>query len=203
MNRNSYSMYIAAICPMVIATPGRLAAGIALSLELCLLMLAGTGFRQLVRRLGIGMLQELTMLSFIIFFTLLWRQLLILMSPELALELGFVMYFPALSTFAALFLFDAAEDGFLPELRGNMLPVLRFSAYTAGMSLIRDVCGYGTLTFIAAHGTAETVVIRAPVSVFIFLATVPGALIFAALSLIGYLAALKKMRMFSQMEAAH
>ncbi len=202
MNRKSYSMYIAAICPMVIATPGRFAAGIALSLELCLLMLAGTGFRQLVRRLGIGMLQEMTMLAFIVFFTLLWRQLLIFVSPELALQLGYVMYFPALSTFAVIFLFDAEQERFLPELRANMLPVLRFSAYTAAVCLIRDVCGYGTVTFIAAYGTAEKVLFRAPVSVFIFIASVPGALILAALSLIGYLAALKKMRMFSRMEAA-
>ncbi|MDE5897883.1 MAG: hypothetical protein K2H09_01260 [Treponemataceae bacterium] len=195
MTKNAVSFYMVATCVMVAAAPGRFACGFALAFSVCFLMLTGTLFRALLKKLRLEQMEFLLMASFIVFATMFVRQLLAIMMPEMALQLGFALYLPSVSTFTTLFLFERKERGVKSALKDIMRPTLVFSAYSLGCALIRDVLGYGTIT-LPAFGRMYEQVVADPerISMCSFLATVPGALTLCALLLAAYLAVERKMK---------
>ena len=139
-------------------------------------------FSKLIKILKIEKLYKITMLCSAVFFVMLIRQVTILISPEIALQMGFVMYFPAISLFANV-LYNEPDESLLREiLKNNMRPALIFSAYTASFALMRDILGFGTISFFTASGLSEKILFSTDkISILTFIATIPGAVIFTAL----------------------
>ena len=90
MTRRAISVYMAATCAMDIVAPGRFVCGIVFAVEICLLMLLGIHFKALIKKNSLRHLSQDLMLCFVVYFTLLYWQLLALLMPELALQLEFL-----------------------------------------------------------------------------------------------------------------
>ena len=83
MKRNLYFVFIAASFALLVSAPGRLAYGLPLIVEMNLLAISATAFNSMMRKINMGALQDILTLSFIVFMTILYRQILVLYSPVL------------------------------------------------------------------------------------------------------------------------
>ena len=193
MNKRAGYVYMATTCSMVVLAPGRFAIGLILVIQMCLLMFLGTLFRSLIRVLKMEKMSSTLMLSFMVFFTIFFRQLVILMMPDAALQLGFLFYLITVSTFITAFLFDDKTSSLSDELKVNMFQAMLFSVFGLLFSLFRDIVGYGTITIVSSKGIIEKVLFdKYDVSILSFVASIPGALIIASIILVFYTLFLNK-----------
>ena len=193
MTRKALSVYMSATCALMIVAPGRLVCGIILALEIIILMFAGTMLRALCRKIKINDISNTIILTGIIFLTILIKQILMIVMPVISLQLSFVLFIPAISTFTTVFLLDENEYKLKHELKINMVPATFFACYSIIFSLIRDILGFGTITIPCYKQQLEYVLFDPErVSAFTFFGTIPGALILSALFLAMYLTAEKR-----------
>lgn len=199
MKKNSIYVYIAASLAMIIPAPGRFACGIILVFELNFLMLLGTIVRFFIRRLNIDQMKYVLLISILVFLTMFMRQILVFCMPETALQLGFVMYLPTVSSFLIGYMFDDNEYMLKDELAVNMKHSLSYSLFALIFFLFRDIAGFGTIMFIAPSGICEKVLFNSDrITALSFLATIPGALVFAAVILIVYVFLMNKFRILEK-----
>lgn len=199
MNKRAGYVYMATTCSMVVLAPGRFAIGLILVIQMCLLMFLGTLFRSLIRVLKMEKMSSTLMLSFMVFFTIFFRQLVILMMPDAALQLGFLFYLITVSTFITAFLFDDKTSSLSDELKVNMFQAMLFSVFGLLFSLFRDIVGYGTITIVSSKGIIEKVLFdKYDVSILSFVASIPGALIIASIILVFYTLFLNKVKIIKK-----
>ena len=199
MNKRAGYVYMATTCSMVVLAPGRFAIGLILVIQMCLLMFLGTLFRSLIRVLKMEKMSSTLMLSFMVFFTIFFRQLVILMMPDAALQLGFLFYLITVSTFITAFLFDDKTSSLSDELKVNMFQAMLFSVFGLLFSLFRDIVGYGTITIVSSKGIFEKVLFdKYDVSILSFVASIPGALIIASIILVFYTLFLNKVKIIKK-----
>ena len=135
------------------------------------------------------------MCAFLVSFTVLFKQLLILSMPETALQLSFVLYLPSISSFTTVFLIKEKLPPLKTDLLGNFAPPFIFTVYMLVFVLIRDCIGYGTITLPAPGKMIEIVVFPEWYSAAgTFFATIPGALVLSALFLSLFLAMEEKFK---------
>lgn len=193
MTRKAVSIYMAATCAIVIVSPGRLVCGIAVAFELICIMLLGILFKTLLKKMNLEKIGQVSILCFVIFFAILYKQILIQAMPVLALQLSFVIFLPPISTFTTVFLLEEQEMTLKESLCKNMPVAFGFSVYILVVSLLRDVIGFGTITLPATGKPFEAVLFSADkISFGTFLATIPGSLVLNALLLSLYLCIEKK-----------
>ena len=180
MEKDVSFSYMLASFALLIPFPGRLAYGIILIILLNIQMLTVPFFRNLVEFLKLDDLLSVLTAVMLLCESIVFNQLLSLYSPLMALTLSFVIYLPAVSSFiiSHLYPLDPSIDR-LGELRNNMKYSLTFSVFAFIFFLIRDIIGYGTITF---PGRKELVCISLPaldegIHVGVFLASIPGAVL--------------------------
>ena len=174
MKKNLYFVFIAASFALLATAPGRLAYGLPLALELFLLSVSATAFNSLTRKFGLGDLQEILSLSFIIFMATLYKQILVLFSPVIALTLSFLVYIPAASAFLLAEVFSSPS----PSVSDNARLSAKAGAFSLLFFLFRDVLGYGTISLPVAGGIKELLLFNAYDTGFLsFFATIPGSLL--------------------------
>lgn len=193
MTRSAISLYMIATCSLVVVAPGRFAIGLLLAFELIFLLGFSTLFRKVLKKLKLGLLFAPALVIFLVFMTMLFRQLLFIWMPEVALQLGFVIYLPAISPFSTVFIFDEKEFSFKDEIQNAFKPAVNAACYTVIFSLIRDIVGYGTISFPGKNKIHEIVLFKSTnINAFSFLATIPGAIVMSAFFLSVYLAIERK-----------
>ena len=164
--------------------PGRFAYGLILAVELLALIFAATLLRDAIRKLELARIGNVLFMSLIVSFTMLFRQILAAVLPLAALTLGFAIYVPAVSAFVAGCVPSDETDGIQSILKRNMNAASLFSVFTLVFFLLRDIVGFGTITYIGAHGIAEKVLFDSErIAAASFFATIPGSLIVLALIL--------------------
>ena len=174
MKKNIYFIFIAASIAVLVSAPGRLAYGLPLAVEMVLLSASAAAFNSFAKKLNLGALQEILSLCFIIFMAALYKQLLTLFSPVIALALGFAIYIPAASAFLLGGIFSSPA----PSPLANARVSAKFSAFAILFFLLRDVLGYGTISFPAPGRIVEIFLFNAYDTAFLsFFATIPGALL--------------------------
>lgn len=185
MKKRSIYVLIATILTVLVPTPGRFVYGVALVIELNFIMLIGTLINSLVKKIKLEELNTLIILATIISTTILYRQILILICPEVMLTLGFMIYLIPISVFSFGYLFSNQNEPLAVRLKLNMVHILTFSVYVLLYFLLRDLAGYGTFTFFGkAHQIFEKVLISPDnLGFFSILASVPGALILSSILL--------------------
>lgn len=185
MKKRSIYVLIATILTVLVPTPGRFVYGAALVIELNFIMLIGTLINSLVKKIKLEELNTLIILTTIISTTILYRQILILICPEVMLTLGFMIYLIPISVFSFGYLFSNQNEPLAARLKLNMIHILTFSVYVLLYFLLRDLAGYGTFTFFGrAHQIYEKVLISPDnLGFFSILASVPGALILSSILL--------------------
>lgn len=180
MKKNLYFIFIAASFALLTAAPGRLAYGLPLILELNILMASTNAFHSFVKKFDMGTLSDILTVSFILFMTILFKQVLIFFSPVIALTLSFCIYIPALSVFLLASVFQAQN---VSESSGkNFETTFWFSVFALVFFILRDILGYGTISIPVPNGIKESYLFNSYDTAFLsFFATIPGALIILVL----------------------
>ena len=180
MHKRFVSIYFSASLACMIPFPGRFAYGLILAVELFVLVFGATLFRAAIEKLEFVHSGNLFFMVFVIFLTMLFRQILAALLPVAALSAGFALYVPAISAFTAGF-FSENESG-ESILKRNVLYTAIFCAFVLVFFLLRDLVGFGTITYITARGIAEKVLFDSERVAFAsFFATIPGVLLSLAL----------------------
>lgn len=199
MKKKSIYVFITASLALCIPAPGRFAVGIILVLEMNIMMLLCTSFRYLAEKLRIGQLSNLITLSMLIFLTMLFKQLLIFISPETMIQIGFVIFIPSVSSYFVGYIFGTKIKSLSEDLKSYMSHTLLYSLFALLFFLIRDIVGFGTFTYVTFSGIKEIVLFdEANSSALSFFATIPGALISVALILTLYIFAMRKINIVSR-----
>ena len=199
MKQKKSLMYIASFLALTIPSTGRFVYGITLVLELLLLETCGILLNSLVTKIKLGQIRTYFVTFFIIAITILYRQILVLTYTEIALTLGFLLYFPPVSVFLTHTLFTDFEEPLNIRLKNNILITLMFSLVILIFFLLRDIAGYGTFTFFGRnHRIYEKVIFPAnKIGIFTFFASIPGALVLTSLCIYLFLFLRNKMRIIS------
>ncbi len=199
MKQKKSLMYIASFLALTIPSTGRFVYGITLVLELLLLETCGILLNSLVTKIKLGQIRTYFVTFFIIAITILYRQILVLTYTEIALTLGFLLYFPPVSVFLIHTLFTDFEEPLNIRLKNNILITLMFSLVILIFFLLRDIAGYGTFTFFGRnHRIYEKVIFSAnKIGIFTFFASIPGALVLTSLCIYLFLFLRNKMRIIS------
>lgn len=194
MNRNTVFMYIAVSLVMLVPVPGRLYYGVPVIMVLNLLMVLTTLFSKFMDFFKFYVLKPICILLVLVGITIFARQLLILYSPMTALTMGFIIYMPAVAVLMLGRFFDNRGMQLKMALVGNMRESGFFSIYAFVFFLLRDIVGYGTISFPIPSGIFK---LELPTlsyfSPFTFWASIPGALVLSGL----LLAALSFIRKYS------
>ncbi len=177
IDKNTY-FFIAAILAIFVPAPGRFAYAITLLLLFNLQMILATLFFHLMNFLKLDNLRNILVVVELVSVTILFKQLLILFCPIMALTLGFCIYLPTFSTIAIQFFFESRKDKLKTHFFTGVSNAMMFSAYSLVFFLLREIIGYATISF---PGKGELIVFHLPVDVNaasagVFFATIPGCL---------------------------
>ena len=185
MKKRSIYVLIATILAVLVPAPGRFVYGFTLVIELNLIMLIGTVINSLVKKMKLDQLNTVIILIMMIATTILYRQIMILICPEVMLTLGISVYLTPISVFSFGYIFSNKDEVLVKRLKLNMIHVLTFSIYILLYFLLRDLAGYGTFTFFGkAHQIYEKVIISPDnLGFFSIIASIPGALILSSVLL--------------------
>lgn len=181
--QKNFFIYIAAFLAILIPLPGRFVYGFTIAVEMIFLVLFGTLINHLVNRLKIETLRTVTVLYSFIALTVLYRQIIAIICPEVALVLSFSFYLPTISLFLVGTIFKNERNSLKTELKTNMRDVLTISAAGLIFSLFRDISGYGSFTFFGLnHQVHEYLLVSSiKIGIFGFFASIPGALFLAGI----------------------
>lgn len=185
MKRRSIYVFVSTSLAMLIPSPGRFVYGITLVLALNFLMLVGLIANSLVKKLKMNEESSIIILASIVFATIFFKQLVILINPEIMLTLGFIIYLMPISYFFLGYIFNDNNMDFSQRARFTFSHIITFSIYALLFFLVRDMAGYGTITFFGSNFQITEVVLipEDKIGGFAILASIPGALIFSSLLL--------------------
>lgn len=202
MTKQGTYTFIAASLAFLVPFPGRFVYGLVLVIELLFLMVIGTCVSSVAAKIRLGELKSILSLMAVVSFTIFYKHILILTQTEIAMTLGFLLYIPTASSFIIGYIFNNSEAGLLERLKGNMIHTANFSGFALIFFLIRDIFGYGTFTFFGKnHIIFEKVLFDSEgISVFSFLASIPGALLLCAVMLFIEVTIAHKIQIFEKVE---
>lgn len=200
MNKRTYFIFIAASFALLVPSPGRFAYGLVLIVEMNALVLASAAFSIFVNRFELGNLHNVITLSFVVFSTVLFRQILILFSPVIALTLGFVIFLPPVSVFLFGSVFAESLASPFDALRQSLV----FSAFALVFFFLRDLLGFGTISVPVPNGIGEARFFDSRSTAFCSLfASVPGALLLVVLCMAALLTVQRKMNIIEKSEGEY
>ncbi|MCM1320740.1 MAG: hypothetical protein NC041_04265 [Bacteroides sp.] len=187
MTGKNYNMYTAAALSFLVPSPGRLAYGIVMIVFVNLIVLLGTLSAAGISRLRMGDTGRVLQLLVLVMFSVLFKQLLALYSPVIALTLGFSLYLALMSSFMLGMLrvppCDNQPSALASELKNNFSQTGIFSCCAVVFYCVRDLIAFGSLTLPVPAGVFECClfpVLRAHPS--FFRNSIPFAVILLALS---------------------
>lgn len=185
MKRRSVYVLIATILGILIPAPGRFVYGVTLMLELIFLMLTGTLSTWLVKKIKLEEMTTIIVLMMLISATIIFRQIMIILQPEIMLTLGYLIYLMPVSVFMIGYIFLKEDESLIEKLKFNMIHILTFSVYALLFFLLRDLAGFGTFTFFGKnHQIFEKVIISPDkTGIFSIFASLPGAFILSSVLL--------------------
>lgn len=199
MAKKSIYVFITLSLSLAVPFPARFAVGCFLVILLNLLMFSSTMFRYAVSMFKLEELANILVIVFMIFITMLYKQLMAAISPETAIQLGFVIFLPVVSSYFIGYIFGEKPKTLVDDLKKNMSHTLIYSLFALFLFLVRDIFGFGTFTYITFSGVKEIVVFNSTkTSTFTFLATIPGALVCVALVLSLYIFLMNKMHIIGR-----
>ena len=179
MKKNNMFFYLTAYLALLIPAPGRFVYGFTLMTEVFLLSIIGGLSVLLIEKIKFDQLKSTLFILILVAFSILFRQILIIINSQVALTLGFVVFFPPVSLFILNILFTLKTEKFLVQFRHRIVKMLIFTLGGMMIFLIRDILGYGTFTFFGKnHFIYEKVLFDSnKIGVFSLLASIPGLLV--------------------------
>lgn len=171
--------YLTAYLALLIPAPGRFVYGFTLMTEMLLLSIIGSLSVLLIEKIKFEQLKSTIFILILVSFSILFRQILVIINSQVALTLGFVIFLPPVSLFILNILFTQTSENFLGQFRHTVVKTLIFTLGGMIIFLIRDIFGYGTFTFFGKnHFIYEKVLFDSSnIGIFSILASIPGVLI--------------------------
>lgn len=202
MKRKSINVLLATTLALLIPSPGRFVYGFVLVLEMNLLLLTGTLVVSFVKKIKMEELMSVIVIFMMLAVTILFRQIFVIIQPEIILTLGYIIYLVPLSLFMFGYIFESEQNKLLDNLKNNMIHLSSYSVFSLVFFLLRDLAGYGTFTFFGKnHQIYEKVIITSErIGVFSFIASIPGALILSAIILYVYVYTRNKIDVYKKAE---
>jgi len=185
---NKFYFFIAAILAIFVSAPGRFAYVLVLLVLFNIQIVTVTLFFHLINYLKLERFRNILMSLELVFVTILYKQILIIYNPLMALTLGFCIYLPALSTIAIQFFFYNKDLSLKKHLVNDLIRSLLFSLYASLFFILREKFGYNTFSL---PGFNRILIFKYPFKFFnddnisagVFFATIPGALVLIAIFL--------------------
>ena len=189
MKDRTIYFYLAAVLTVVVPVPGRLAFGLLMVVAFNVQVLTGVLVGHLTERLHLDDLKNVIVSVELVAVTILFKQLVIFFCPVAALTLGFSFYLPALASAIIEFSYKYAVPSLAADMKEKALRNAVFSAVALGIYLVRDIVGFGTVTFPVWRriATAHVPFGASATAAGAFFATIPGAFVLVAVLLALYL----------------
>lgn len=189
MKKRSIYVFLSTSLAMLIPAPGRFVYGFVLVLELLFLMLIGTLSVSFAKKMKLDQLKTIITLVSVVSASIFFRQLLILIQPEVVMVLGIVIYLVPISYFFIGYVFANQDQPLAARLKLNMIHMTTFAIYALAFFLVRDLVGYGTFTFFGSGmRIVEKVIIPADrIGIASFIASIPGATVLSAVILFSHI----------------
>lgn len=196
-NKKIY-FYIASNLALLIPVPGRFAYALILLFLFNIQTATVTLLFHAIYHMRLESMRNAVLTLTIIALGVFYKQLLTILCPIASLTLGFCIFLPTLASVIIEFFFLDYKRGLKNHLVLNMKNTAFMSAFALFFFLVRDIFGYGTLTL---PGWKHLIVLHFPynpqsTSASVFLATIPGGLVFVAFLLALYIFFIKKIRIF-------
>lgn len=179
MKKDNMFFYLTAYLALLIPAPGRFVYGFTLMSEVFLLSIIGSLSVLLIEKIKFEQLKSIIFILILVSFSILFRQIIVMINSQVALTLGFVIFFPPVSLFILNILFTQKIENFSGQFKHTVLKTLIFTLGGMIIFLIRDIFGYGTFTFFGKnHFIYEKVLFDSnKIGIFSLLASIPGVLI--------------------------
>lgn len=199
MKKNELYVYTALSVAVLIPLPGRFAYGITIILMLYIFSILGILFKKLSSVYFEYGLHSVLIAVMLISTSILIRQLLILVSPLMALVMGISIYAPALSAFILGNLYRKNKLNLKQSLNLAFTKCNAYSIFAIVFFLIRDIFGYGTITLPCKSGLFEIVIINKSSISFLgtFFASLQGGIILLAIMLAIISHTMKRIEIFA------
>lgn len=191
--RKKIYLYIAANLSMLIPVPGRFVYAVILLVLFNIQMAITTLLFHAVHRMDLASMRNTLLALAIIAFGILYKQILIIFCPVAALTLSYCIFLPTLASVIIEFFFLSYEHGVKGHLISTMKKSLCMSVFSLVYFFLRDIIGYGTLTFPAWKKIITIELPFTPAGPGIFFATIPGGLCLLAMLLALYIFVSKKL----------
>lgn len=179
MKKDNMFFYLTAYLALLIPAPGRFVYGFTLMSEVFLLSIIGSLSVLLIEKIKFEQLKSIIFILILVSFSILFRQIIVMINSQVALTLGFVIFLPPVSLFILNILFTQKIENFSGQFKHTVLKTLIFTLGGMIIFLIRDIFGYGTFTFFGKnHFIYEKVLFDSnKIGIFSLLASIPGVLI--------------------------
>ena len=185
MNKYLYYIFTAISFALLIAAPGRFAFGIIVCFELFFLLFVSFIFSFFTKKLHVEELNSIFTVIGLVFSTILYKQIIMWLFPLVALQMSFVFYLPAVSSYVIGIIYNNINQSTKVSFIENIKIVSTFTIFVLLFYAIRDVFGYGTFTLPTASGLIENVIFETDsFSCATILASIPGALVLVSISIL-------------------
>ncbi|MDD5929087.1 MAG: hypothetical protein PUC37_04690 [Spirochaetales bacterium] len=203
MSKNNLYKFFPLYLMMLVPVPGRFVYGFTIILEFLLLITVGILMNYLTIKLNFGQMRSVVILMTLISFTIFFRQIIVMLCPEVALVLGFIFYFPTTSVLLIGIIFGQNNLTLLQSLRKNLIECSLFAIFGFIFFLFRDIAGWGTFTFFGeGHKIREFLILNTNgVGIFTFFASIPGSLILGGIFIFLMILLRERIQIFKNMEA--
>lgn len=185
MNKYLYYIFTAISFALLIAAPGRFAFGIIVCFELFFLLFVSFIFSFFTKKLHVEELNSIFTVIGLVFSTILYKQIIMWLFPLVALQMSFVFYLPAVSSYVIGIIYNNINQSTKVSFIENIKIVSTFTIFALIFYAIRDVFGYGTFTLPTPSGLIENVFFETDsFSCATILASIPGALVLVSISIL-------------------
>lgn len=182
MNKQIYNIFTVISFALLIASPGRFAFGLIICAELFFLAICGLIVYALLEKLNLNQFKSILTIITLIFSTILYKQIIMWLFPLIALQLSFVFYLPAISSYMIGMIYKNDSKIKISE---NIKIISFFSIFALVFYLIRDILGFGSFTFPTLNGIFEIILFNSKtLSWSVFFASMPGALFLVTVSIL-------------------
>lgn len=188
MNKNLYYIFTAISFALLIAAPGRFAFGLIICVELFFIIFVNFLFSLITKKINAPELNSIFTVIGLVFSTILYKQIIMLSFPLIALQMSFVFYLPAVSSYVIGIVNNQTEQSLKKSFAENLRIVSMFSLIALVFYAIRDIFGYGTFTLPVPSGLFEKVIFsKDSFSWATILASIPGSLVLVSVLILIYI----------------
>lgn len=162
--------YIAAILSIVIPLPARTGCGLVMIFVVSILMLSCTGLKVLLKKIETGKMESLVLVAFLVFMTIICKEILVLISPALALIMSFAIFLAPVSCFLLGYVIPDRE---LEKniFSVNMISTAIFFVVVLLFFIIRELLAFGSVSLPSRSGIMIFTVFP---HYSVFWSTIPG-----------------------------